>query len=141
MIRSSGLWYHRRHRFSFTMRDCLGAGTTDDRCPVLSSAAARAALGSSSHMRILRDLINVLGEGIQTTVLLIETSRQFLSDGRHTLIDLTQMTGHRFLRLINMARRGFGVGVNLGSRALFACSSCPTRSPSAVSESLNAVKA
>ena len=39
-------------------------------------------------MRILRNLINGLREGIQTTVLLIETGSKILRDRRDTLIDL-----------------------------------------------------
>jgi hypothetical protein len=39
-------------------------------------------------MRILRDLINGLGEDIQTTVLFIETGSKLLRDRCDTLIDL-----------------------------------------------------
>ena len=45
-------------------------------------------LVSPSYMRILRDLINGLGKGIQTMILLIEAGRKLLRDRRHTLIDL-----------------------------------------------------
>ena len=40
-------------------------------------------------MRILRNLIDGLGESIQTTVLLIQTGSKLLRDRRDALIDLT----------------------------------------------------
>src|SRR5262245_30962233 len=56
---------------------------------------------------ILSDLVESLGKSVQTTLLLFEATSKLLRDRCNTLIDLAQVTGHRFVHLIDMSCRLF----------------------------------